>query len=205
MEALHEPEGRLSSRPLFRRLEGRRSEFMGAMRDRNSGWFHPVAERSFRRNSLLSCGSVRQAKFGCSSWLKVSIMVKGRKPCSAVGGWREQSCGSKPGWTNARAVAARELGSASLHEKGSGQSPGYDEARIRLEAPIKRKGGTPRGERRQRVRTEQSGTWEARRRALTARLGRLSGGSHNSGRGGVAASGGAFHSLALKKDGTVAA
>ena len=110
---------------------------------------------------------------------EVFIMVKGRKPCSRLCGWREQSCWSKPGKANARAVMSRELVSASLRLVESGQPFRRGEARIGPEASTRCKDRTLRGERRQRAQTESPGTWEARHGGPALRQGQLSKGSHN--------------------------
>jgi len=114
-------------------------------------------------------------------------MVKGREPCSrTLSGW-ERSCPLKLGEATARAVASCELGSASLRKEGSGQPAECGEASIGLEDSAKSTDRTPRGGRRQRARTETSGTWEARH---GVREGQPSAGSHNRRRGRVAASDG---------------
>ena len=119
----------------------------------------------------------------------VSALVNGREPGSRpLRGWG-RPCPWTLGKANARAVATRELGSASLHETGSGQSAGNDEASIGGEASITCTCRTPRGERRQRARTEPVGTWEARFGDL-ARPGQPPAGSHNRRRGRIAASDG---------------
>ena len=119
---------------------------------------------------------------------KVLIMVRDRKPCSRPqSGW-ERSRPLTLGKVNARAVASRELDSASLRILGSGQPAESGEARIGREASIRRTDRTPRGERRQRARKESPGTWEALRRAGASRP--LWTGSHNGlGGGGAAADG----------------
>jgi hypothetical protein len=116
----------------------------------------------------------------------VLTMVRDRKPCSRPLSGRGRPRPLRLGKANARAVAFRELGSASLHEIGSGQSAECDEASIGGEASIKCTRRTPRGERRQRARTEPPGTWEAR----SGVLGQPSTGSHNRWRGRIAASDG---------------
>jgi hypothetical protein len=60
----------------------------------------------------------RQAKLGGSCQMKVLIVVKDRKPCSRPLSVREQSRALKLGQTKTRAVAFRELGSASLRQLG---------------------------------------------------------------------------------------
>src|SRR2546427_10534317 len=78
----------------------------------------------------------------------VLIMVTDRKPCSRPQGGRERSCPPRLGKVNARAVASRELGTASLREIGSGQTAEYDESSIGREASIMCTDRTPRGGRR---------------------------------------------------------
>jgi hypothetical protein len=129
----------------------------------------------------------RQASLVVLINCNVLIMVTDRKPCSRLQSGRERSCPPTLGKANARAVASRELGSASLHKIGSGQSAGSDEASIGGVASITRTCRTPRGERRQRARTESPGTWEAR---SGVQWGPLSAGSHNRRRGRIAASDG---------------
>jgi len=125
----------------------------------------------------------------------VFTMIKDRKSCSRPqSGW-ERSRPLTLGKANARAVASRELGSASLHEIGSGQSAGCDEARIGGEAAIRGTRRTPRGERRQRARTEPSGTWEAR---IGVHQGQPTAGSHNRRRGRFAASEGFIVALSRR-------
>src|SRR3989442_6444216 len=65
-----------------------------------------------------------------------------------------RSCSLRLGEAKARAVASRELGSASLHLNGSGQPAEWGEASIGREATTTRTDRTPRGERRQRARKE---------------------------------------------------
>lgn len=110
---------------------------------------------------------------------EVFIMVKGRKPCSRLCGRWEQSCWSKPGKANARAVMSRELVSASLNVDESGQPFRRGEACIGPQASTRCKGRTLRGERRQRAQTESPGTWEARHGGPGLQQGQLSKGSHN--------------------------
>ena len=106
-------------------------------------------------------------------------MIIGRKSCSRTQSEWGRPCSLRLGEANARAVASRELGSASLHLNGSGQPAGCGEASIGWEASIRRTDRTPRGERRQRARKELSGTWETPPGVLAARPGQLPAGSHN--------------------------
>lgn len=115
-------------------------------------------------------------------------MIKGQSSCSQLCGGREQFRRSKPEGAKARAVAFRELDSASLRLVESGQPSRRGEARIVPEALTVCRGRTLRGERRQRALTEPSGTWEARHRRPAARPGQPSKGSHNLWAGGVVAS-----------------
>jgi len=120
----------------------------------------------------------------------VLTMINGRESCSRpLSGW-ERSCPLKLGKANARAVASRELGSASLHKTGSGQPAGFGEASIGREESIPCTDRTPRGERRQRARKEPLGTWEARFGVLARKAGQPLAGSHNRWRGRIAASDG---------------
>ena len=119
---------------------------------------------------------------------EVFIMVKGRKSCSRLRGWREKSCRSKPEKANARAVVISELDSAPLSLCESGQPSRRGEARIAPEASTRSKGWTLRGERRQRAQKEPSGTWEAWHGGPAARRDRASKGNHNLGRGHAVAS-----------------
>jgi len=96
-------------------------------------------------------------------------------------------CSPKLGEANARAVASRELGSASLHLNGSGQPAGCGEASIGWEETTARTSRTPRGERRQRARKEPPGTWETR---FGIQWGKPLTGSHNRWRGRTAVSDG---------------
>jgi hypothetical protein len=122
----------------------------------------------------------------------VFTMIDDRESCSRPrSGW-ERSCPPKLGKANARAVASRELGSASLHKTGSGQPAGCGEASIGREASINNTDRTPRGERRQRARTEPSGTWEAR---SGVPRGQPLTGSHNRRWGRIAASEGRIVAL----------
>src|SRR2546430_17005624 len=114
-------------------------------------------------------------------------MVTDRKPCSRPQGGRERSCPPRLGKVNARAVASRELGTASLREIGSGQTAEYDEASIGRGASIMCTDRTPRGGRRQRAREEPAGTWEAR---FGVSEGQPLTGSDNRQRGRIAGSGG---------------
>src|SRR5713101_2856327 len=106
-------------------------------------------------------------------------MIIGRKSCSRTLSERGRPCSLRLGEANARAVASRELGSASLHLNGSGQPAGFGEASTGREASTKRTDRTPRGERRQRARKEPSGTWEIPPGVRADGLGQLPTGSHN--------------------------
>jgi len=149
-----------------------------------SGWAH--TRRSGGHTGHAVCG-LRKApsKLGGSCELKVFIVIEDRKSCSRPSSGWERSRPLKLGKAKVRAVAFRELDSASLHLHGSGQSAEDDEARIGGEASIRCTCRTPRGERRQRVLKEPSGTWEAPGRAA----GRQPWiGNHNDPRGDGAAS-----------------
>jgi hypothetical protein len=147
------------------------------------------------RSHTISCFSVLSVVSWCAKQSSVGlvncdvfIMVNGRKPCSQLCGWREQSCQSKPEKANARAVVFRELDSASLNVHESGQPSRRGEASTGPEASTSCKGRTLRGERRQRAQREPSGTWEARPSGPAGRQVRLSKGSHNLGMGWAVAS-----------------
>lgn len=120
----------------------------------------------------------------------VLTMIMGRKSCSQTQSGRERSWPLKLGQANARAVASRELDSASLRQLESGQSARWDEACIGLETSTRSTDRTLRGGRRQRARKESPGTWEARLGLRTPEGGELQRGSHNPLRGQVAASDG---------------
>src|SRR2546422_6462360 len=114
-------------------------------------------------------------------------MIIGRKSCSRTQSERGRPCSLKLGEANARAVASRELGSASLHKLGVASLPNEVKPASDWEATIVGTDRTPRGERRQRARKEPPGTWETRfgvlsRQPLT--------GSHNRQRGRIAVSDG---------------
>src|SRR3989475_10550446 len=114
-------------------------------------------------------------------------MTIGRESCSRTQSVWGRPCTLRLGEAKARAVASRELGSASLRIHGSGQPAKEGEASIGREATITCTDRTPRGGRRQRARKEPPGTWETRfgvlnRQPLT--------GSHNRQRGRIAVSDG---------------
>jgi len=135
---------------------------------------------------LCSSGK-RQASLVVLVNCNVFTVIRDRKSCSRPqSGW-ERSCPPTLGKANARAVAYRELSSASLHEIGSGQPAGFGEASTGREASIKRTDRTPRGERRQRAQKEPSGTWETR---FGIHWGKPLTGSHNRRRGRIAVSDG---------------
>src|ERR1035441_6924436 len=114
-------------------------------------------------------------------------MIMGRESCSCAQSMGERSAAPKLGKAKARAVASRELGSASLHKTESGQPAGNGEASTALEASNKSTERTLRGERRQRARKEPAGTWETRCGVLR---GQPLTGSHNRWRGRIAVSDG---------------
>ena len=151
---------------------------------------HPEGESHNGFSSVSICVYPESAKQSLVVLVNCNVftMIKDRKSCSRPqSGW-ERSRPLTLGKANARAVASRELGSASLHEIGSGQSAGCDEASIGGEAAIRGTRRTPRGERRQRARTEPLGTWEARFGVLACGAGQPLAGSHNRRRGRIAAS-----------------
>src|SRR5208282_167932 len=114
-------------------------------------------------------------------------MIIGRKSCSRTQSEWGRPCPLKLGRAKARAVANRELVSASLHVTGSGQPAGWGEAITAWEATTVGTEQTPRGKRRQRASKEPAGTWETPTGARAERPEPLSAGSHNrlTGRTGV--------------------
>ena len=114
-------------------------------------------------------------------------MIIGRKSCSRTLSERGRPCSLRLGEANARAVASRELGSASLRKTEGGQPAENGEASTGREASIKRTDRTPRGERRQRAQKEPPGTWETR---FGIHRGEPLTGSHNRRRGRIAVSDG---------------
>jgi hypothetical protein len=146
-----------------------------------SGVFSPVQWRP-KIQFILSI-LVRQESSVVLVNCKVFIMENGRKPCSQLCGWQEQSCRSKPEAAKARAVVFRELESASLNLDESGQPARMGEASINPPGTTGSGGWTLRGERRQRASKEPSGTWEARHSSSTVRQERLPAKSHNGGKG----------------------
>jgi hypothetical protein len=120
----------------------------------------------------------------------VLTMIKDRKSCSRpLSGW-ERSRPLRLGKANARAVASRELGSASLHKVGVASLPDRVKPVSVGKNSIKCTDRTPRGERRQRAQKEPPGTWEARFGVLARKGRQLLAGSHNRLRGRIAASDG---------------
>ena len=107
------------------------------------------------------------------------IMITGRESCSCVQSVEGQPAALKPGKAKARAVASRELGSASLHQSGSGQPVECGEASIEGEASAKSTRQAPRGQRRQRALKQPTGTWETLPEARPARAEQRMLGSHN--------------------------
>src|ERR1043166_6367041 len=103
-------------------------------------------------------------------------MIIGRKSCSRAQSVGERSATLKRGKANARAVASRELGSASLHVMGVASLPNEVKPALDREATTVGTDRTPRGERRQRARKESAGTWETRFGVLNGQPLR---GSHN--------------------------
>src|SRR6516162_11114060 len=114
-------------------------------------------------------------------------MIIGRKSCSRAPSVEERSATLKLGKARARAVASRELGSASLRKTESGQTAEDEEASIAREATTKSTERTLRGGRRQRAPKEPAGTWETRYGVSSAQP--LTG-SHNRWRGRTAVSDG---------------
>ena len=114
-------------------------------------------------------------------------MIIGRKSCSRTRSERGRPCSLRLGEANARAVASRELGSASLRKTESGQPAEDGEARTALEASTRSTERTLRGGRRQRAQKEPAGTWETRFGVLG---GQPLTGSHNRWGGRIAESDG---------------
>src|SRR2546427_1145323 len=114
-------------------------------------------------------------------------MIIGRKSCSQPRGEWGRPRSFKLGKANARAVAIRELGSASLHKLGVASLPNEVKPAPGREATTVGTDRTPRGERRQRAWKEPAGTWETRFGVLQ---GQPLTGSHNRWRGRTAVSDG---------------
>src|SRR5882672_11200548 len=114
-------------------------------------------------------------------------MIIGRKSCSQTRSEWGRPCSLKLGEANARAVASRELGSASLHKVGVASLPNRVKPAPVREATTVGTDRTPRGERRQRAQKEPPGTWETRFGVLNGQPLR---GSHNPRRGRIAVSDG---------------
>src|SRR5579864_8469148 len=127
-------------------------------------------------------------------------MIIGRKSCSRAQSVGERSTALKLGKANARAVAFRELGSASLHVMGVASLPNVVKPASDREATTVGTDRTPRGERRQRARKEPAGTWETR---LGVFRGQPLTGSHNRWRGRIAVSDGLIvaEKFRLSRDG----
>jgi hypothetical protein len=89
-------------------------------------------------------------------------MIIGRKSCSRTRSEWGRPCSPRLGEANARAVASRELGSASLHILGVASLPNKVKPALEWEATTVGAVQTPRGERRQRAQKEPAGTWETR-------------------------------------------
>src|ERR1051326_488631 len=114
-------------------------------------------------------------------------MIIGRKSCSRSRSEWGRPCSLKLRGAKVRAVAVRELGSASLHKwEWPTRRIGAKPTSVREET-TERTDRTPRGERRQRVPKEPAGTWEAR---FGVRRGQPPAGSHNRWRGRIAVSDG---------------
>jgi hypothetical protein len=114
-------------------------------------------------------------------------MIIGRKSCSRTQSEWGRPCSLRLGEANARAVASRELGSASLHIEGVASLPDEVKPVPDWEATTIGTDRTPRGERRQRARKEPAGTWETR---FGVFRGQPLTGSHNRWRGRIAGSDG---------------
>ena len=114
-------------------------------------------------------------------------MIIGRKSCSQTRNEWGRPCSLRLGEANARAVASRELGSASLHIVGVASLPNEVKPAPGREATTVGTDRTPRGERRQRAWKEPAGTWETR---FGIHRGKPLTGSHNRRRGRIAVSDG---------------
>jgi len=113
------------------------------------------------QNSVIRDNPVRQAKLGCSSKMKGVCHVNWMLNMKLPKRQREVTLAVEAlGETSVRAVATSELKTASIHENGNGQALGLSEARTSQEETFECTGWISRGERRQRVRKEQTGTWE---------------------------------------------
>ena len=157
----------------------------------------------FGRESL--CVSVFIWKAPSEAWLVLVncnelIMIIGRESCS-----RTQSARGRPrtlrlGEANARAVASRELDTASLHTLGVASLSDEVKPTPVWEATTEGTDRTPRGERRQRARKEPAGTWETR---FGVFRGQPLTGSHNRWRGRTAVSDGLIvaEKFRLSRDG----
>jgi hypothetical protein len=138
------------------------------------------------------CLSVSIWKAPSEAWLVLVncnelIVIIGRKSCSRTQSVRGRPCTLRLGEANARAVASRELGSASLHILGVASLPDEVKPVPDWEATTVGTDRTPRGERRQRARKEPAGTWETR---FGVFRGQPLTGSHNRRRGRIAVSDG---------------
>ena len=127
-------------------------------------------------------------------------MIIGRESCSQTQSERGRPCSLKLGEAKARAVASRELDSASLRIMGVASLPNEVKPASVREATTKGTDRTPRGQRRQRARKEPAGTWETRFGVLSGQPLR---GSHNRRRGRIAVSDGLIVAMKfrLSRDG----
>src|SRR5215813_6881177 len=114
-------------------------------------------------------------------------MIIGRKSCSRSRSEEGRLCSLKLRGAKARAVASRELGSASLHKWEWPTRQIWAKPASVREETTECTDRTPRGERRQRVPKEPAGTWETR---FGVHRGQPSMGSHNRRRGRIAESDG---------------
>src|SRR5260221_5303883 len=124
-------------------------------------------------------------------------MIIGRKSCSQTQSVRGRLRTPRLGEAKARAVASRELGSASLHNMGVASLQNVVKPAPVREATTVGTDRTPRGERRQRAPKEPAGTWETRFGVLTRQPPT---GSHNRRRGRVAESDGLAAWAAVRRN-----
>ena len=125
---------------------------------------------------------MRQVKLGVSCELRGVRHGKWSKPCSRLHGReRDLPVGAGGGKGMSRSDPRTRFG--LVKRNGSGQPARRGEASTGPEDSTMSTDGAPRGERRRRVRTETSGTWEARCSARSRGAGQPLAGSHNRRRG----------------------
>ena len=140
--------------------------------------FRPVSQFPY-----LCLSGKRQAKLGGSSELKVFTMVKGRKPCSRTQSvwWATTGAEAGRGKRTSRSSPRTRFGLVTL--LGMASPPDWGEACIAGEDSTECTQRIPRGDGRQRVRKEPSGTWETRCSGRPVRDRRPGPGNHNRVRG----------------------